>query len=172
MSDPFNVEQASSRLESTLKTMPESEVLEFCAEFDRRMDESYSWELWGVAYLINGGCSDDSFMDFRGSLIASGKSIFEAAISNPESLMALDKAHLSEMFEEGFVYSGPSAYEALTGEQPVTSVNRRPEPTGLQWEETAESLEQHFPNVWKIYGWEESEVNATPSLKRPWWKFW
>jgi len=49
------------------------------------MDEAYTWELWGVAYLINGGCSDYSFMDFRGSLIAMGKEIFDKEISDAES---------------------------------------------------------------------------------------
>ncbi|MFL6076856.1 MAG: DUF4240 domain-containing protein [Mycobacteriales bacterium] len=34
------------------------------------MAESYQGDLWGAAYLINGGASDDGFDYFRGWLIA------------------------------------------------------------------------------------------------------
>jgi hypothetical protein len=33
------------------------------------MDRGYSWELRGAAYVINDGCGDDTFNDFRSSLI-------------------------------------------------------------------------------------------------------
>lgn len=32
----------------------------------------YRRDLWAAAYIIGGGCSDDSFIDFRAGLIAQG----------------------------------------------------------------------------------------------------
>ncbi len=37
-----------------------------------------------MAYIINGGCSDDGFDYFLGWLIAKGRKYFEAALVNPE----------------------------------------------------------------------------------------
>lgn len=30
-----------------------------------KVDAAYRWDLWGAAYLINGGCSDDGFHYFQ-----------------------------------------------------------------------------------------------------------
>ena len=43
--------------------------------------ESYRRDLWGAAYLINGGCSDDGFDYFRGWLLGQGQAIWEAALA-------------------------------------------------------------------------------------------
>jgi Protein of unknown function (DUF4240) len=43
-------------------------------------------DLWGAAFILNGGCSDDGFNDFRGWLIAQGRTVYEAALENPDSL--------------------------------------------------------------------------------------
>jgi hypothetical protein len=32
------------------------------------MAESYGWDLWGAAYLVNGGCSDDGFDYFPAAM--------------------------------------------------------------------------------------------------------
>ena len=169
---PLNIEKASERLAAALRKMPQPDVFEFCCEFDRKMDEAYTWELWGVAYLINGGCSDDSFMDFRGSLIAMGKEIFDKAISDAESLLNIDKDQLAQMFEEGYIYSAPTAYETLSGEQPHMNVSRKQSPSGKEWDESRQSLQQQFPKAWSVYGWEDQETGIPPVLNKPWWKIW
>ncbi len=44
--------------------------------FYKLLEGSYDENLWGAAYVINGGCSDDCFDYFREYLIAKGKSKF------------------------------------------------------------------------------------------------
>lgn len=46
----------------------------------------YRWELWAAAYLIGGGRSDDSFIDFRAGLIAQGRDWYDKAAASPDSL--------------------------------------------------------------------------------------
>ncbi|WP_327411592.1 DUF4240 domain-containing protein [Streptomyces sp. NBC_01233] len=41
------------------------EILEYAERFDELHDALYRWDVWAAAYLIGGGCSDDSFIDFR-----------------------------------------------------------------------------------------------------------
>jgi hypothetical protein len=61
--------------------------------FDLRYDvlgaESYDWNLWGAAYLMKGGCSDDAFDYFRGWLVAQGRGIWEQALRDPDTLAGL-----------------------------------------------------------------------------------
>jgi hypothetical protein len=48
--------------------------------------ESYRWDLWGAASLINGGCGDDGFDYFRGWLLGQGRAVWQAALADPDSL--------------------------------------------------------------------------------------
>lgn len=51
----------------------------------RQMDAAaYRTDVWALAYLLQGGCSDDSFDAFRGWLILQGRAVFEAALDDPD----------------------------------------------------------------------------------------
>jgi hypothetical protein len=74
------------RLEERLAKLPPDEILRFERWWWTLAREAYAWNLWGAAYLINGGCSNDGFMDFRDWLILQGRKVFEAAVKNPDTL--------------------------------------------------------------------------------------
>jgi Protein of unknown function (DUF4240) len=61
--------------------------------------DSYDWGLWGAAYVIDGGCSDDGFDYFRAYLISRGRAVFEAAMADPDSLADADLEG-GEMWED------------------------------------------------------------------------
>jgi hypothetical protein len=54
--------------------------------YEERFDALYRWDVWAAAYLIGGGCSDDSFMDFRAGLTAQERHWYERAAAAPDSL--------------------------------------------------------------------------------------
>ena len=56
-----------------LAALTEQEILEYQERFDEVHGALYRWDVWAAAYLIGGGCSDDSFIDFRAGLIAPGR---------------------------------------------------------------------------------------------------
>jgi hypothetical protein len=88
-------------------------------EFDHRWNElhraAYNWNLWGAAYLINGGCSDDGFMDFRDWLLLQGRKVYEAALKNPDSLA--DVVDPDEGEYECGCYPGRHAWFRATGNE-------------------------------------------------------
>jgi hypothetical protein len=47
-------------LRTALRELPVEEVVAFEAAFRRYLNEAYTWDLWGAAYVIHGGCSDDA----------------------------------------------------------------------------------------------------------------
>ncbi len=91
---------------SRLASLGANEILDFQRNFHHLHAESYCWSLWGAAYLMNGGCSDDGFDYFRAGLISCSRRTFEAAVHNPDTLADLGLA--GEESEE-FMYV---AYEA------------------------------------------------------------
>ena len=68
---------------------------------------SYKSKLWAAAYVIEGGCSDDAFMDFRAGLITLGKKVYMNALADPDSLADLDIDCFSH---EMLNYVGKDAY--------------------------------------------------------------
>src|SRR5262245_673914 len=81
-----NMDLQAERLEELLTAMSADEVQEFDRIFTQLYFDAYRWELWAAAYIIEGGCSDDGFMDFRYWLVSMGREVYEAAMADAESL--------------------------------------------------------------------------------------
>ena len=152
----------------------------FCHQFDYAMDQAYTWPLWGAAYTIGGGCSDDSFMDFRGTLISHGRDVYEAAVADPESLadLAVDDGDL--LFYEGYQYVGGRVAEQRLGEVPRRADAVADQPMGEEWDE--DDLPELYPRLTSRFQGEAtsaptaaSDPNPSaplPAPKKPWWKLW
>lgn len=103
----------AERLVKRLAKLPEKEILNFCHLWDEALDAAYNWNLWGAAYVINAGCSDDGFEYFRGWLIMQGRKVYEAALKDPDSLAAVIDPE--EEFTEFEGRPGWDAWFAATG---------------------------------------------------------
>ena len=73
-------------LETELCALSREEFLGFIFHFNSFFAKAYRHDLWAVAYIVMGGCSDDCFMDFRKWLVTRGKETYEAALSDTDSL--------------------------------------------------------------------------------------
>jgi Protein of unknown function (DUF4240) len=85
-SDPRRSEEWAERLRTVLTRRTPDEIIEWNHIFDRLAAEAYTVDLWGAAYTINGGASDDGFYYVRCWLICMGREVYEAAVVNPDSL--------------------------------------------------------------------------------------
>ncbi len=140
-SEPDSV---AASVQSKLEELPLSEVLGFNEELDRRRAESYRWDLWAVAYIVNGGCSDDGFEYFRAWLIAKGRSYFEAALADP--VRAADEAEFDANECEDMLYVASSVYRDRTGDYPKGSGVAFPtSPIGDPWDE--DDVDSLFPEL-------------------------
>ena len=86
------------------------------------MAQSYRIELWGAAYLLNGGCSDDCFEYFRGWLITQGRAVYEAVLADPDSLADVD--NLTDVECEQATHMTADAYRMATGFDPPAEFSR------------------------------------------------
>lgn len=144
------------------------EVLDFEFIFQELMNASYQSRLWGAAFVLMGGCSDDAFDYFRGWLIGQGEEIYSKVMNDPEFLA--EYINEDNLDEEGYPQNeeilsvGLDAYtliktgdvewdddihnellEALEkkGLQAVTDIE-------FDWEE--DDLENLFPVLWERFG--------------------
>jgi hypothetical protein len=79
----------SELLKDRLTQLSPQAILEFARTRHRLDQRAYTWSLWGAAYVIEDGCSDDCFRDFRGYLISLGRGPYERALGNPDSLASV-----------------------------------------------------------------------------------
>jgi hypothetical protein len=147
-----NQAQQVRRLEKLLAALPAREIVAFERQRGRRMAETYRRDLWGAAYIINGGCGDDGFMDFRTWLISMGRKVYQAALRDPESLLDVADAPGVELpLFEDFAYVGRQVYLRKTKQELPASRARQPaKPAGKDW--TEDDLPGRFPKLWAKYG--------------------
>lgn len=136
-------------LDAELRRLPLAEVRSFHAHFYECQDRAYSWELWGAAYIIGGGCSDDKFSDFRSTLISMGRQTFERALADPQSLADIDyDAEVADY--EGYQYVPSQVERDLSGGQGLPHSRPQPsDPSGTIWDE--DKLVELFPKLAEKY---------------------
>ncbi|MFB9447064.1 DUF4240 domain-containing protein [Dactylosporangium vinaceum] len=104
-----------------LRQLSPAEIVEFARLFSDVLDMAYLEPLWTAAGLIEGGCGDDGFRDFRAGLILQGRAAFSAAVDDPDSLADLP---LVRRMAEGsgrlgcaaLLAAPRTAYRELTGD--------------------------------------------------------
>ena len=151
--DPF---EQIEILTEILSGRSEDDIIAFQKIFEELYVSSYRSDLWGAAYIINGGCSDDGFDYFRGWLIAQGKDTYYSTLENPEYLVKVIKTEEAGDVEcEDMLSAAGNAYQAKTGKDYETFLNMipsRPYPAiVIDWQEDDDSLKKKFPKLWKKF---------------------
>jgi hypothetical protein len=144
-------------LKERLEGLKWFEVVEFQARFDEAIAAANTIALWGAAHLINGGCSDDAFRDFRVWLVGRGRHPYEAALKHPDTLadildgdpvdgFGLDAAAL-RVYEEKTGMS--DFYDRLDREEKDAPP---PPPEGIDFDfEDEEEMRKRYPNLCHLY---------------------
>lgn len=136
-----DMDQKCELIRAAVAGLSKGDAVAFSRIFDAMMIKAYAWPLWGAAYVINGGCSDDSFIDFRASLISRGRKKFDSAMDDPDSL-ATEEFDEESWFYEGYQYAVFDGVESAAGSVP----DRAPYPTapsGKEWSE--DDVDALFP---------------------------
>jgi hypothetical protein len=155
-------DRQADALTLVLLELPATEIMAFNRLFDQYADQAYRNDLWAAAYIIQGGCSDDGFENFRRWLIGQGEAVYTAALRDPEGLFSVVTAHLGDAaflrfegapflrFEcEQLGYVADQAYERKTGSEMPRSPRPQAELIGEDWDE--EDLPAMFPKLWAVF---------------------
>ncbi|MFT3822537.1 MAG: DUF4240 domain-containing protein [Chitinophagaceae bacterium] len=140
-------EQQQEELDKELRKLAPDDVILFDNRFRYFRGEANTWELWGAIYIINGGCSDDSFNDFREWVIGQGKDFYYRTVNDPESLAEIDSDKIEETDLEGLGYVADTAFKELTGKEIPALYIEKTDTTGTEWEEEGDDLKKMFPKL-------------------------
>lgn len=137
------------KIKARLQLLAPEEIVDFQAHYNACMKQLYTWDVWGAAYVMNGGCSDDGFEYWRAMLISLGKEAFETALSDPDTLADLDlddEAAAGEWEFEEFSYVPSQVYEEMTGHDlEITTIHVGGDPAGEPWDE--ETVDAKYPKI-------------------------
>lgn len=148
-------------IEAALIPLPPASSLAFQAIFNRLHAQSYMEKLWGAAYVMNGGCSDDGFDYFRGWLIAQGRAVYDTALKDPDSLAD----HIGdEPNDDGYEFEDMMSiamrpWLASTGQDMDAFYSAlsalpdqvRPALADFSWNEDDDSLNTLFPRLSAVF---------------------
>jgi hypothetical protein len=139
-------------LRKALRKLPAEEVMAFAEELASCRAKAYTWELWAAAYIIGGGCSNDSFSDFRSALISMGREMFERVVTDPGNLVDTE-LNEDNAFYEGYQYVPREVYQEITGgNMPPYSKPHPQEPSGKNWKE--ETVAEIYPELARKHGYQ------------------
>jgi hypothetical protein len=145
-------------LRSSLAQLSVEDIEGFEATFNAQLKRSYSWDLWGAAYVIHGGASDDSFEYFRCWLISKGRAVFEKVLIDPDSLADLLAPKVEGPLElEEFAYVARNVWSEKAGrpgrDMPnAANMMYHHAPSGTEFEENPTYLARRYPKLWQRFG--------------------
>jgi hypothetical protein len=141
-----------AELKQLLVGLSPADIIAYQGHFRSYLQLAYRWDLWGAAYWVGGGCSDDSFWDFRACLISLGVENFFQVLNDPDTLADLvDRPDVPYMLSEGFQYVAPEVYQELTGEELTLAADQQSlpdEPEGEAFDfEDENVMGQRYPRL-------------------------
>ncbi|MFF9620691.1 DUF4240 domain-containing protein [Streptomyces griseosporeus] len=149
-------EEQADVLVERLRQLDPDAVLDFARHFEARYNRAYRWDLWGAAWVLLDGASDDAFDFFRCWLIGQGREVFEGALHDPDALADLLDDFDEEVDGDGeeIGYAADEAYEELTGgvapDLGLPPQPAEPEGTPLDFEDER-ALAERFPKLWERF---------------------
>jgi hypothetical protein len=143
--DALNPAHFLERLSAALARFKASAIKNFQVLLRQRLAQLYSWDLWALAYIARGGCSDDEFVDFRAWLVSQGPELFTAALDEPE-LLAERMQPDWDLQCEGLAYAALNAHVERQGREMRLAAFRPGLPRGESWQ--PEDLPLRYPHWW------------------------
>ncbi len=105
-----------------------------------------------AGYILNGGCSDDSFEYFRCWLIAHGKEHFYTAMENPDTLVVFYTPDVDDYHFEDFMYVASDAFEKKTGKDIDDFIDYQ----------SFQFTEGKYPKM--EFNWEEEDIESMKAI--------
>jgi hypothetical protein len=137
----------SGLIEDRLTKLPPQAIVAFDRERHRLDKQLYTWRIWGAATVIEDGCSDDCFRDFRAYLISLGPAAVSQALRDPDGLAPMVQDEETGDWENADNVA-PDAYSSVTGnDYPLDDSDLSGPPAGEQIDLEDSTLRTLYPRL-------------------------
>lgn len=148
-------ENIGESLKQKLNGLTNDQLAAFDKYFSIKMRQSYTWELWGAAYVIAGCDSEFAFAEFRSWLISRGQTIFESALKTPDSLAEFEvfpfKNEMPYPYLDEYDLIAGLIYEERTSEELPFVPSGQDEPKGKRFKDKTKVLRTLYPKLFAKY---------------------
>lgn len=143
-----NQDEQAAFLVKAIGQLTPKQMIGFRLRTDKLLYDTYTSDMWCAAYIMNQGCSDDSFEYFRNWVISRGKAVYYAAKANPDSLIS-EVNEEADMYDfEDFWYVANDAFQQKTGKDLYDFIDY----------EHFKTKEGQYPEI--QFTWEEDEPES------------
>ncbi len=138
-------------LYNELKMLTPRSIAIFENLYERELHKLYSWKVWGVGYVLYGGCSDDNFRGFRAGIVSLGKGFAIAVLKDPDIVATLGLPEIERIFDYDCITCTYDAYLSITGKSipNSTQYSRTLRGRELDWNDH-QLLKQKYPKCWQL----------------------
>jgi len=155
---PGSPAEVARRATAELVGQAPDEIVAWGRHLDKVLAASGKEDLWAAAYLINGGCSEDGFDNFRGWLIANGRDVVARAVREPDSLVDLPSvraaASTGAVFEaEEVLTIAEEAHRQATGDElPPSETSRTRLDPAMLWDfDNEDEMRKRLPRLSALF---------------------
>jgi hypothetical protein len=150
-------EEMIEKLQEKLETMSATAIKKFDKLFRKNVFALYHWDLWAMAYIMGGGCSDDAFEYFCAGLVLKGKDVYDLARNDLSALAHRVNSYDEAVECEEALYIAERAYENKTGYILPTQDVPIPDIMGEKWEEA--DLPVRYPEFCHLFNCDRVRVD-------------
>ena len=155
---PGSPDEVARRATAELAGRDPDEIVAWGRHLHKVLAASGQEDLWAAAYLINGGCAEEGFDNFRGWLIANGRDVVARAVREPDSLADLPSvraaATTGAVFEaEAVLTIAEQAHQQATGTElpPRETPRTRPDPAMLWDFDNEDEMQKRLPRLSALF---------------------
>ncbi len=135
-----------------LQKLNPKDIVGFRLRTDKLLYDTYNSEMWCAGYIMNGGCSDDSFEYFRNWVVSRGKDVYYKAKQNPDTLIEQVDEDAEYYDFEDFWYVALVAFKNKTGKDLYDFID----------DDSFKFKEGHYPSF--DFTWEEENPESLKAI--------
>lgn len=149
-----NAFQQSQLLIDLLSEWSITNIYKFENIYWKLMRRSYDADLWAAAYVINDGCSQEEFLNFRSWLLLQGQAIFRKTVQDPEYIVEWLNLPIQNPTQYPDLHNRIAELIAFKTNQPVSYrfSEKGFELNGEYWQNDLEIVDK-VPLLCQIMGW-------------------
>ncbi|MDP5146988.1 DUF4240 domain-containing protein [Shewanella sp. ULN5] len=144
-------EQLALQLQQSLAELDNESLKAFDKIFGQQLRRSYTWSIWGAAYIITGCDSDYAFAEFRCFILSLGQQWYDKIVNEPDCLGDLAEWPLKDNYAYPFVEDydliAGKLYEDRTDEELPFVPSGSKTPAGKKFSTKPKILKQTYPKL-------------------------
>ncbi|NKF49393.1 DUF4240 domain-containing protein [Shewanella sp. WXL01] len=148
-------DECGAALKQQLLALDSDSLKAFDKMFGQLLRKSYTWDLWGAAYVVTGCDSEHAFTEFQCFLISLGEQAFNDIVANPDNLADIaDWPKVDDYaypFVEDYDLMAGQVYEDRTGEELPFVPSGSHTPAGKKFNNKPKFLRKAYPKLSNLF---------------------